>query len=83
MTIPIHIPDELTNQAARRGMDIAEYIEQILVEAATAKPSLPPSPRLTKEELAECFATLGQFSGQIPDLPDSAFTREEIYADHD
>ena len=44
MTISLQIPDELAHQAARRGMDIAEYVEQILVEAATAKPSLPPSP---------------------------------------
>ena len=83
MTISMQIPDELATQAARRGVDVKTYIEQILEEAAAAKPVLPPSPRLTKEELAECFATLGQFSGQIPDLPDSTFTREEIYADHD
>jgi post-segregation antitoxin (ccd killing protein) len=84
MTIPVQIPDELAREATRRGLDVAAYIEQILIkELASAKPSLPPSPRLTKEELAECFAALAQYSDQIPDLPDSAFTREAIYADHD
>lgn len=82
MTIPIQVSDELTREAARRGLDVATYVDQ-LIRAASAKPSLPPSPRLTKEELAECFAALAQYSDQIPDLPDSAFTREAIYADHD
>ena len=83
MTISLQIPDELALQAAQRGLDVTTYIEQILKEAAASLPSLPPSPRLTKEEIAECFATLGQFSSQIPDLNHSTFTREEIYADHD
>ena len=83
MTIPIQIPDELARRAEQQGVEVAEYVARILADAAAAKPLLPPSPRLTKEELAECFDALAQFSSQIPALPDSAFTRESIYQDHD
>ncbi|MBY0504692.1 MAG: hypothetical protein K2X03_12335 [Bryobacteraceae bacterium] len=85
MTIPIQVPDELAREAERRGLDVATYVDQIILKemAAVAKPALPPSPRLTKEELAELFAGLAEFSDKIPDLPDSAFTRAAIYADHD
>ncbi len=82
MTIPVHIPDGLARQAADRGLDVEQYVKQILEEAA-AQPVLPPSPRLTREEMAECLAGLSQFSSQIPDFPDSALTREFIYGDHD
>ena len=81
MTIPIHIPDELAMQAARRGLDIAQYIDQIL--QAAAKPALPRSPRLTQEQIDAVLDGFAEFSDKIPILPDSAFTREAIYSDHD
>ena len=81
MTIPIHIPDELAIQAAHRGLDIAQYIDQIL--QAAAKPVLPRSPRLTQAEIDAVLDGLAEFSDKIPILPDSAFTREAIYSDHD
>ena len=84
MTIPIHIPDELAIQAARRSMDVAAYVEQILnKEVATVKPVLPRAPRLTQEEFDTVLDGLAEFSDKIPHLPDSAFTREAIYSDHD
>ena len=81
MTIPIQIPDELARQAARRVLDIAQYIDQIL--QAAAKPVLPRSPRLTQAEIDAVLDGLAEFSDKIPILPDSAFTREAIYSDHD
>lgn len=84
MTLPIQIPDELAILAARRGMDVAAYAEQILTkEVAAAKPGLPKSPRLTQEEIDELLDGLAEFSDRIPILPDSAFTREAMYSDHD
>ena len=84
MTISMQIPDELATQAARRGVDVKAYIEQILIkEVAAAKPVLPRSPRLTKEEFDAVLDGLAEFSDKIPHLPDSAFTREAIYSDHD
>jgi len=83
MTLNVRVPAELVRQAALRGMEVAPFVEHILQEAARSASTLPPSPKLTREELAECLAGLSQFSDQIPDLPDSAFTREAIYADHD
>ena len=77
----MQIPDELAIQAARRGLDVAAYIDQIL-QAAT-KPALPSSPRLTQEEFDAVLDGLAEFSDKIPILPDSAFTREAIYSDHD
>ena len=81
MTIPIQIPDELARQAARRVLDIAQYIDQIL--QAAAKPVRPRSPRLTQQEIGAVLDGLAEFSDKIPILPDSAFTREAIYSDHD
>ena len=81
MTISMQIPDELAIQAARRGLDVAAYIDQIL--QAAAKPVLPRSPRLTQEEFDAVLDGLAEFSDKIPTLPDSAFTREAIYSDHD
>ena len=62
-------------------MDIAGYIDQIL--QATVKPVLPRSPRLTQEQIDAVLDGLAEFSDKIPILPDSAFTREAIYSDHD
>lgn len=84
MTIPINIPDEVADLAARRGLDVAAYIEQILIkEVAAARPALPRSPRLTREEIDEVLDGLAEFSDKIPLLPDSALTREAMYSDHD
>ena len=84
MTIPIHIPDELAREAARRGLEVAAYVDQIILkEMAAAKPALPRSPRLTREEIDELLDGLAEFSDKIPLLPDSAFTREAMYSDHD
>ena len=84
MTISLQIPPELAIQAARRGIAVTTYIEQILIkEMAATKPVLPRSPRLTQEEFDAVLDALAQFSHKIPDLPDSAFTREAIYSDHD
>ena len=84
MLIPIQIPEELVRQASRRGVDVAAYVEQLLTrEAAASRPPLPRSPRLTKEEIDELLDGLAAFSSKIPHLPDSALTREAIYADHD
>ena len=84
MTIPIHLPDELAIQAARRGMDVAAYAEEILNKVvAVAKPVLPRSPRLSQKQIDAVLDGLAEFSDKIPILPDSAFTREAIYSDHD
>ena len=84
MTISMQIPDELAIQAARRGVDVKAYIEQILIkEVAAAKPVLPRLPQLTQEQFDAAMDAVAQFSHKIPDLPDSAFTREAIYSDHD
>jgi len=84
MTISMQIPDEVADLAARRGLDVAAYIEQILIkEVAAAKPILPRSPRLTREEIDEVLDGLAEFSDKIPLLPDSALTREAMYSDHD
>ena len=84
MTISMQIPDELAIQAARRGIDVTAYIEQILIkEVAAAKPVQPRLPQLTQEEFDAGLDGLAQFSDKIPHLPDSALTREAMYSDHD
>jgi hypothetical protein len=63
---------------------VATYVEQLLIrETAASGPALPRLPRLTQEEIDELLDGLAEFSSKIPHLPDSALTREAIYADHD
>ena len=40
-------------------------------------------PHLTQEEFAAVLDGLAEFSDKIPDLPDSALSREAIYSDRD
>jgi hypothetical protein len=84
MTITIDIKPEvqaqLSRQAAAHGVDILEYAASLLEEAAQmfASPKL-----LNSGELGETLRELVQFSHKIPLLPDEAFSRENLYRDHD
>jgi hypothetical protein len=84
MTLVIEIKPEvqaeLSRQAAAHGVDIAAYAASLLEEAA----QLPsPGKRLNQGELDETLRELSQFSQKIPLLPEEAFSRENLYRDHD
>ncbi len=84
MTIIIDIKPEvqaeLSRQAAAHGVDIVAYAASLLEEAAQTH---SPAKRLNRNELDETLRELGQFSQKIPLLPDEAFSRENLYRDHD
>jgi hypothetical protein len=84
MTIIIDIKPEvqaeLSRQAAAHGVDIVAYAASLLEEAAQTH---SPAKRLNRSQLDETLRELGQFSQKIPLLPDEAFSRENLYRDHD
>jgi hypothetical protein len=84
MTIIIDIKPEvqaeLSRQAAAHGVDIVSYAASLLEEAAQIH---SPAKRLNQSELDETLRELAQFSQKIPLLPNEAFSRENLYRDHD
>jgi hypothetical protein len=72
---------ELAAQAAARGMDMPAYAAVILEQAAQPAP-LEPKNR-SFEEFEKTLDRIAQFSHKIPVLPDEAFSRENLYQDHD
>jgi hypothetical protein len=72
---------ELATQAAARGMDVPAYAAAILEQAAQPAPLEPQNRSL--EEFEKTLDRIAQFSYKIPVLPDEAFSRENLYQDHD
>ncbi len=84
MTIIIDIKPEvqaeLSRQAAAHGVDMITYAASLLEEAAQAPFR---AKKLSPSELDETLREIAQFSQKIPLLPDEAFSRENLYRDHD
>jgi hypothetical protein len=80
MQITVDIPDQVAEKAAALGVSVEEYVNDLLTResAPIAMPKV-----LTREEVRAWLDRLAQFSDQIPQLPDEAFTRESFYQDHD
>ena len=85
MTITVDIKPEvqaeLAAQAAARGLDVPAYAAAILEQAARPAPLEPKNRSL--EEFEKTLDRIAQFSHKIPLLPDEAFSRENLYRDHD
>jgi hypothetical protein len=84
MTITVDIgPEakaELSRRAAASGRLLEAYAATLLEEALR----LPPRRhRLSEARIENTLSAMAQFSHKIPALPDSAFTRESLYQDHD
>jgi hypothetical protein len=84
MTIIVDItPDvqaELARQAAVRGAAVEVYAASLLEEAV----HLPTDTgRLSQDRLEITLREMAQFSNKMPSLPDEAFTRQNLYRDHD
>ncbi|HEV2989618.1 MAG TPA: hypothetical protein VG759_14340 [Candidatus Angelobacter sp.] len=71
---------ELVRQAAARGIDLGDHAANLLEEATHLAAG---SKRLNQEQLDKTLQELAQFSHKIPSLPDEAFSRENLYRDHD
>ena len=84
MTIVIEIKPEvqaeLSRQAAAHGVDIGSYAASLLEKAAHAPAR---SKTLSQIQLDNTLRELSQFSHKIPLRSDEAFSRENLYRDHD
>jgi hypothetical protein len=84
MTITVDIrPEvhaELARQAAAHGRAVEAYVASLLEEAVR----LPAgADRMSQDRLESTLREMAQFSHKIPALTDEAFTRENLYQDHD
>jgi hypothetical protein len=84
MTILIDIKPEvqaeLNRLAAEQGIDVNAFAASLLEEAAHISAR---SKTLSPSGLATTLREMAQFSRKIPLLPDEAFSRENLYQDHD
>jgi hypothetical protein len=84
MTLTIELDPELqavyTAEAARRGVEP----ESVALEVLRAYRPAPPVPekQLTVDGFHKMLDELRAGLEHLPDLPDSALTREGIYGDH-
>jgi len=84
MTITVDIGPEVQAELKRRAAACGSQLEQYaasLLEEAVQDPA--PHLKLSEASIENTFLEMAQFSHKIPSLPDSAFTRESLYRDHD
>jgi antitoxin component of RelBE/YafQ-DinJ toxin-antitoxin module len=82
MQITIEISDELAARAQARGLTPESYVRSLLDDTARNAP-LPLPPANPKIDMSTFLREMAAHSGEIPQLPDEAFTRESFYQDHD
>jgi hypothetical protein len=70
---------DLAAQARQQGLSLEAYV-QALIERQM---NLPQQQKLSAEEFEAELDGLAAYSEKIPLLPLHAFTRDEIYRDHD
>ncbi len=80
MEITVKIPDELAAQAKARGLEVQDYVEELLAQRANA--SSTARQVRTPEQIRAWLDSLAQFSDKIPPLPE-IISREWIYQDRD
>jgi post-segregation antitoxin (ccd killing protein) len=80
MEITVKIPDELAAQAKARGLEVQDYVEELLAQRANA--SSTTRQVRTPEQIRAWLDSLAQFSDKIPPLPE-IISREWIYQDRD
>jgi plasmid stability protein len=88
MTITVEIGPEVQAELSRRAAEhgsLAEAYAAGLLEEALRVPSRQPliQVALTEDQFEKALREIAIYSGKIPALPDSAFTRESFYQDHE
>ena len=81
MEIKVKVPEEIAAQAKARGLPVEAYIEEILAQRLTARPTGNGRTR-TPAEIRAWLDSLAQFSDKIPPLPE-IISRDWIYQEHD
>jgi hypothetical protein len=81
MTVTIQLPSDieadLVAQARAQGLDLPEYVEQVLREQVPSRPGSVLSP----SERAEAWRQSTRGLPHTPPLSDDAISRESIYGD--
>jgi len=80
MEITVKIPDEVAAQAKARGLDVQDYVEELLAQRANLHSTIRQV--RTTEQIRAWLDSLAQFSDKIPPLPE-IISREWIYQDRD
>ncbi len=82
--IEIHLKPEIEERflaaAEACGMNPETYAEKIIAAETALTREKPP---LTKAQLDHFLAVMREGSENFPVLPESAYTRESFYQDHD
>lgn len=81
MEVTVKIPNEIAARARARGLQVEEYIEEILAQQLVTQPAGNGRPK-TAAEIRAWLDSLAQFSDKIPPLPET-ISREWIYQEHD
>lgn len=87
MTITVDVrPEvqaELKRQASQSGSQLEDYAASLLEAAVLTTPALEALPVNNKARIENLLRGMAQFSHKIPVLPNSAFSRDSLYQDHD
>jgi hypothetical protein len=83
MQITVDIPDQVAAKAAALGVSVEDYVRELVLREPILATAMPTKPPRSREEIRAWLDAVSQFSDQIPQLPDEAFTRESFYQDHD
>jgi hypothetical protein len=89
MTVTIKLPPEieagLLAQAQAQGLDVSDYIENLVrrqIMSTTSSASRPAYELSSDEWLREFQAWVNSHADNTVVLPDEAMERESIYGDH-
>ena len=84
MTFTVDIAPELQAELERWAKDCGSSVDAYTASLLEQVLQLPAHHLGLKEDQIEItFREMAQFSHKIPALPDSAFTRESLYRNHD
>lgn len=87
MTITVDIRPEvqaaLKRQASQSGSQLEDYAAGLLEAAVLTTPALETLPVNNEARIENLLRGMAQFSHKIPVLPNSAFSRDSLYQDHD
>ncbi len=83
MSLTIELPPDvelrLTQEAARRGVEVGEYVRQLIEQQL---PQTPLWDTLSRDEWIKAFrAWVDSHDPHLPPLPPEAMTRESFYED--
>ncbi|HTX34835.1 MAG TPA: hypothetical protein VME43_07435 [Bryobacteraceae bacterium] len=80
LDISAEVQVELARQADAHGLAVEAYAAYLIEEAVHPPASANP---IGRKPLEETLREMAEWSHKIPALPDEAFTRGNLYRNHD